>query len=265
MSLSRRRLLAVTGGSLVALAGCAGPGADLRDLPSRESATCVPRSALTRHGTLAGLPLVYEVNQRRSDFWFDAGFHGQLERWFATFTATAGITAPDEVGTYGSWIDGGSRCDSWHHAGRAFDLSRLAADGTTLVSCRYDRWQHAADLVVQRRRYWALVASLHRDFAYVLTYLYDAQHHNHVHVDNGRSGPGLSELSTRSGAQVQAVQAMLSYLWDQPVEITGSWDAATRAASRTVLDRLEIAADLDGSTEAWHGFLSAGTRRFAVT
>ncbi len=248
----------------MALASCSADGVDLPSGSRRESTTCVPRSALTRYATLADLPLVYEVNRRRSDFWFDPGFGDQLARWFTTFTATSKIAAPDQVWTYGSWIDGGTSCDSWHHAGRAFDLSRLRAGGATLVSCRYDQWRTADDLPTQRRRYWALAASLHRDFAYVLTYLYNAQHHNHIHVDNGRSGADLSVLSTRSVAQVQSVQAMLSYLWDTPVEITGSWDGATRDASRTVLDRLEIDDDLDGSTAAWHGFLTASTGRFAT-
>ena len=125
-----------------------------------------------------------------------------------------------------------------------------------------DQWGNAVDVERQRRRYWALAASLHHHFAYLLTYLYNTQHHNHVHLDNGRSGGELSTFSTRSPAQTQAVQAMISYLWDIPVDITGQWDATTRRASRTVLDRIGIADDLDSSADAWRAFLQASTRRF---
>ena len=79
-----------------------------------------------------------------------------------------------------------------------------------VVSCRYDRWRTAppAELEAARRAYWAVAAGLHLRFAYVLTYLYDAQHDNHIHIDNGRSGPDLSTFRPRSRVQVQAVQAI---------------------------------------------------------
>ena len=94
----------------------------------------------------------------------------------------------------------------------------------------------------------------------MLTYLYDAQHANHIHLDNGRSGSDLSTFLSRSRVQVQAVQAMLSYLWAEPVEITGRWDGATRAASRRALDQLGLETDLT-DTAAWHGFLRATAAR----
>ena len=132
-----------------------------------------------------------------------------------------------------------------------------------VVSCRYDQWRTApaAELEATRRAYWAVAAGLHLRFAYVLTYLYDAQHANHIHLDNGRSGPDLSTFRTRSRVQVQAVQAMLTYLWAEPVELTGRWDGPTRDAARRVGDQLELAADLDDATESWHGFLRASATR----
>ena len=134
-----------------------------------------------------------------------------------------------------------------------------------VVSCRYDQWRTAppADLEATRRAYWAVAAGLHLRFAYVLTYLYDAQHANHIHLDNGRSGSDLSTFLPRSRVQVQAVQAMLSYLWADPVEITGRWDSPTRAASRRVLDQLGLEEDLTDAAESWHGFLRATATRGA--
>ncbi len=59
---------------------------------------------------------------------------------------------------------------------------------------------------VIRRRYWAAAASLHYYFRDTLTYRFNAEHHSHIHVDNGQSGTDklLTTFSTGSGTQVQA-------------------------------------------------------------
>jgi hypothetical protein len=259
---SRRVLL---GGALAAgltgltgLTGCSPDGSEA----GQGDAYCVTRDTLERRSSLGDLPLVYEPNDRRQAFWFDAGFAGQLEGWVGELAADLGGPAV-RLDTYGSWIDGRGRCDSWHHSGRAFDLARVRlADGRT-ISCRYDQWRDApaAELEATRRSYWALAAGLHLRFAYVLTYLYNARHANHIHLDNGRSGSELSTFGTRSRAQVQAVQAMLTYLWAEPVELTGRWDGPTRDAARRVADQLELPRDLADDPESWRGFLRASAAR----
>jgi hypothetical protein len=264
-ALSRRRLLGLGGALAVAAVagGCAGSGSDPGGpgLGGRERATCVPSATLSSRRSLAGLPLVYEVNRRRTAFRFDGAFFRRLESW-AGDLADMLPSRPVELSTYGSWTDGGSACDSWHDAGRAFDIARLTLADGSVVSCRYDQWRSldGARLDEARRRYWALAAGLHQRFAYALTYLYNAQHANHIHVDNGRSGNADSTFSGRSAAQVQAVQALCSYLWAEPVELTGRWDAATRTAAGRVLDRLGLEDRLDAQA-SWSGFLSASADR----
>ena len=107
------------------------------------------------------------------------------------------------------------------------------------VSCRYDQWRTTTGPELRRalRDYWALAASLHRHFAYVVTYLYDTEHHNHIHVDNGRSGSGRSEFDPGSITQVQAMQAIATYVWDRPTDITGRWDAAHQGCDSRHLGR----------------------------
>jgi len=256
--LSRRRLLGLGGAlAVTAVAGCSGGSEPVE----RESATCVPRDALDSHRSLSGLPLVYEVNARPSAFRFDGAFFTRLEAW-ADGLVEVLPSQPEELFTYGSWTNGRSACDSWHNSGRAFDVARLRLADGSVVSCRYDQWRNLGGtrLEAARRRYWCLAASLHQRFAYVLTYLYNAQHANHIHVDNGRSGNAESTFSARSEVQVQAVQAICSYLWDTPVELTGEWDSATRTAAGQVLDRLGLddAMDAPGS---WTGFLAASASR----
>ena len=273
-SISRRRLLG-WGGSLplsmlsvsvlpaAILSGCGADGGlpelDPPEIGPPEQARCVRRAELTRFARLDGLPLVYEVSQRRASFWMEPGFAGQLATWFAELSDRL-PARPDQVWSYGTWTDGGGSCSSWHNAGRAFDLSRIRLARGGFVSCRYDQWRTAGAAVRERalRQYWAVAASLHLHFAHVLTYLYDRQHHNHIHVDNGRSGSGRSSFRTRSGVQVQAVQAMCTHLWGRPLEVTGRWDPATRQATRSVLDGLGVAGDLD-SAAGWSSFLAASS------
>ena len=225
-------------------------------------AYCVARDTLERRSSLGGSPLVYEPNDRRQAFWFEGGFAGQLDRWVGELAADLGQPAV-RLDTYGSWIDGRGQCDSWHHSGRAFDVARVRLADGRAVSCRYDQWRDApaAEMTANRRSYWALAAGLHLRFAYVLTYLYDARHANHIHLDNGRSGSGLSTFRTRSRVQVQAVQAMLTYLWAEPVELSGRWDGPTRNAAGRVGAQLELAGDLAEDAEFWHGFLRASAAR----
>jgi hypothetical protein len=259
---SRRALL---GGALAAgmtgltgLAGCSSSESD----SGQGDAYCVSRDTLERRSRLRGLPLVYEPNDRPQAFSFDAGFANQLDSWVGELAADLGQPAV-RLDTYGSWIDGRGQCDSWHHSGRAFDLARVRLADGRAISCRYDQWRAApaAEVEASRRSYWALAAGLHLRFAYVLTYLYNARHANHIHLDNGRSGSDLSTFRTRSRVQVQAVQAMLTYLWVEPVELTGRWDSPTRDAARRVGDRLGLAADLADDTESWRGFLRASATR----
>lgn len=216
------------------------------------------RSSLDSHPELGGLPLVYEVSQAPSRFFFDGGFFTQLEAWLAFYRESSTLEV-DQVWTYGSWIDGSGECSSWHQSGRAFDVARMRLVGRDFVSCRYDQWgdQTGDALAASLRAYWSLAASLHLHFASVLTYLYDAAHANHIHADNGQSGAALSRFRTGSQVQTQAVQAICTYVWDTPVELTGRWDSATKTASRAVLERIGTGGSIDDDSEHWHAFLRA--------
>jgi hypothetical protein len=250
--LERRAVLTLgLGGVAAAVAGCT----DNRQ--PRPAPSCTSRSSLVRHGSLRDARLVYDINQTPTGFWFDKGFYGQLGDWLDDHLKLSGASRPDQVWTYGSWLDGHPRCNSWHDAGRAFDLSRLVRGDAVQVSCRYDIWRAytGSRLHYFRTRYWRLAASLHLHFAYVLTYLYNADHHNHIHIDNGRSGDRLSSFDPDSPSQVQAAQAMLRYVWRHPVAITGKWNRDTARATGVVLDAAGIGGTIDDGDDHWRGFL----------
>lgn len=290
LALTRRGALVLGGGGVVAVTGLGlglralgGPSAvvDAVDAPGDPALpgvgpSCVSAAALTRTGQLRGVPLVYDVSGDRTSFRFEPTFLARLEAWLPHHAAGSGLGMPAEVWSLGSWVagdplgsgegqdgtvDSATGCRSWHNAGRAVDLTRLVdATGTVVVSFREDLWAQlpSAQMEAQRRRYWRAVAGLHRDFDSVLTYLFNDLHRSHVHVDDGRVGPtGGSEFRSRSSAQVQAVQAMCTWVWDRPVERTGRWDGVTRVATREVLTQAGRGGSLTDGPTAWHGFLDA--------
>ena len=263
-------MLGWTGGLAVgvALSGCSVGG----PAPVRERASCVARGALTRHTRLAGLPLVYEISGNRNAFWFDADFAGRLEVWLADLR-TIGLQSA-RLWTYGAWTDGrdsggedgAGACRSWHHSGRAFDLARIELTGRRFLSCRYDLWQTLTGAALRRaqREYWAIAASLHRRFAYVVTYPYNTDHHNHIHIDNARSGRGASVFDPGSPTQLQAIQAISTHVWGRPLDPTGRWDGPTRRATSEVLTALGPGGELTGESSGqsnWDRYLAATASR----
>ncbi|WP_432558311.1 twin-arginine translocation signal domain-containing protein [Granulicoccus sp. GXG6511] len=260
--LSRRRFLTgLAAAGALGVTGCTVPS--FPDPPTRERARCVPRAELARHGEIGAARLHYDIDGEPRPVHFDAGFHRQLESWWADWRETSGLGDANRIDNFGAWIDGRGACDSWHHAGRAFDLGRIRRDGDVLVSCREDVWAGTSDEPQRRRGYWALAAHLHIHFAHVLTYLFDAAHRNHIHLDNGLSGSGLSTFRPGSRVQVQVVQASARWLFDEPVEITGRLDAETRRAAESVLDSLGLRGGLT-SADNWHAYLRAAAGRGQV-
>jgi len=262
----RRRLLALGVGGAAVVGGAVAYGLSRGDGlwpggPGGEAGQprCVDASSLQRSTSIGGSRLVYEVTQRATGFGFDAGFHTQLARWLADWNSTSRYRGVGEIWSYGAHVNKDG-CASWHAAGRAFDISRLRAGRTLLVSCRTDLWPEVSpdQRAVLTRRYWTLAASLHLHFAYVLTHHFDDLHRNHIHVDNGVSGSDMSRFSTSSRVQTQAVQAICAAIWDRPGEVSGEWSDAKRQVA-PVLDDLGVGRLT--TQRHWQAFLRASVAR----
>ena len=203
----------------------------------------------------------YEVNGRPATYYVTEPFGARLDRWLALHRRHVG-QSPDQIRSFGAWVRGSST--SWHSSGEAIDIARLRADGRDQISLRYDQWRDAPASELRRRLrlYWGTAAGLHHEFADVLTYLFDAAHANHIHVDIGRFGPEQPRLIRRSDAQVQAVQAMCQYVWGRTdVEITGDFDDVTRDATTRILEQVGGPGELAESREAWQAFMVATMER----
>lgn len=251
-------------GALTVLGAGSAVFADAEDTPlavtmtpeSHADPIPVHRTDLQTRTALGAATYVYEVDGQPTAFYATADFATRLERWFATHLKETG-QRPDEVWSFGAWTPGAER--SWHGSGEAFDVGRLRSGGKDLVSARYDRWRDdtQAEVRTRLRLYWQLAAGLHLEFADVVTYLYDSNHSNHIHVDTGRFGPnGTPRLIPRSEVQVQAIQAMCRHVWGRSdVEISGHLDTATRDATSKVIADHGGGHAIDDGVEGWRAFL----------
>lgn len=233
--------------------------------PNQEPLTCVDRDAMTTVDRVGTAETVYEVNQSPTPFPIEPGFLAQVVQWQDDWLATSGLPRHDQLWSYGAWVRDGTGCSSWHGAGRALDISRLRNGDVPVVSCREDLWSELDDAALRddhRRRYWSLAASLHLHFAYVLTYLFDPLHRNHIHIDNSVSGTGMSTFDPDSRVQVQMVQSACRWLWQVEVEPTDAWDRQTRNASHVVLEQLGSHGDVS-RTDNWQIFLRGSVPRAA--
>ncbi len=170
------------------------------------------------------------------------------------------------VWTYGVYANRSDGCVSMHNFGRAFDLTRLYATNagvlTKVFNGRYDQWRSStgSTLTTTRKRYWATAASLHYHFKYVLTYVYNTAHWNHIHFDNQVSGSGNSTFSTGSTSQVKHVQACCTYIWGYPTTIDGIWGPQTAGNSSKALARIGRSGAITSSQTNWLEFNKATLR-----
>lgn len=240
------------GAAALPLAAC---GRIMPDVPDFDlpAPRCRTPEALTSFSTLGGAPLRYEVTGTEQAFDADPRFVEKLEAWADDWVTVSGLGALTAVSTYGAHVD---KCGSWHAAGRAFDFGVLThADGTE-VSCRFDTW---GEDPTRLALYWRLAASLAKHFNYTLTYRYNEQHHNHIHIDNGASGYEPFGFDAGSGTHVALLQGIARWVYGLEVPSDRGL-GATLDAAREIQKANGITARL-ATTEGWGAFLDAAAAR----
>jgi len=254
--LGRRRLLGLAAGGAVAASGIV-----------------LPASAAEAHGnitTYAGIWqqfTVYEGNGEITPFGYLPSFHGQLDDWLQFWynNTPPRFIEPLRVWTYGAHTD--ARESVAHNAGRGFDLTQIytsEGDGDLHQRFRadYDVWRNQSgdNLAVTRKRYWATSASAHYHFRWVLTYLYNSAHWNHIHIDNTQSGIALPAFEA-DVTQVQHVQACCRFIWGKDTYIDGVWGDESKRHSHEVLQRIGKDGFLATSKSHWQAFNRATLRK----
>lgn len=92
---------------------------------------------------------------------------------------------------------------------------------------------------------------MRKHFGTVLNYLYNADHHDHLHVDDG-SEVGFVRSST---SRVFFVQAALTHVLDVPVGVDGVYGPETDRGIRTAFARLGLSGDIN-TRGVWLEFLT---------
>lgn len=154
-------------------------------------------------------------------------FYQQLVDWLGTvkyFSSTYGPKALSSV----SWIGhvGAYVCKAGCHGrGRAIDLNRVQWNGAATDMYGGD---HAATNRTVRRRYLAVDAACRKHFKYTLDGWYNAQHTNHIHVDD-HTAPILDKSSASDTGFVQAVCNNFN---GAGLTVDGAWGTSTQDAWR---------------------------------
>lgn len=247
--ISRRRALGIVAGG--AVAGSAG--------------LLLPATAASAHGEIVVYPgianqrTVYEGSGELAGFGYRPSFHDRMSVWMRFWAnhTPAGFQTPFRVWTWGVHAD--HRESEAHNNGRGFDLTRIYVTNANGVlvrrfNGRYDLWNGTDSAAVERQRYWATAASLHLCFRNVLTYYWDAAHHNHIHIDNLVSGLENSFFDPDSPAQVQHVQACCRFIWGKGTAVDGSYGPQTTQDAHEVLVRIGEGGFLTGPQEKWAAF-----------
>lgn len=180
-----------------------------------------------------GTPIKYgsPANYKRQNAKAERDFYRQLEDWIRAlryFSDAYGNNGMDEV----KWIGhiGAYYCKAGCHGrGRAMDLNRIQWNSAV---CDMYGGDHAHSDRKIRRRYLAVDASCRRFFKYTLDGWYNADHRNHIHVDD-HTRPILSRSST---ADTGFVQAVCNNFSGAGLSIDGSWGNATQDAWRALND-----------------------------
>lgn len=237
-------------------------GDEQRSVATSLAATCVDETTMPYQNTINAAALHYEPTSAAARFRFNTTMHSRLKVWQTFWDANTPYPVMNRIDSYGAYVNRNDGCVSMHNYGRAFDIASAWTSGTRHFTARYDVWKSwtGTDLTSVRTQYWAAAASLHMHFEHTLTYLYNTAHHNHFHVDNARSGSGLSVLS-KSGTQTYSIQAMLSYVWGKGTAIDGVYGSQTTQHSNEVLARIGTGGSLTTSQSHWHAFLRATTRK----
>jgi peptidoglycan hydrolase-like protein with peptidoglycan-binding domain len=203
--------------------------------------------------TLSGIPVHYDrfsppdnygTRGKPYRFYATSSFEDKLDKCFEELWGLCPNGRAELITSGGTYVDK----PSFHGQGRAFDLDGIFWSNRTFVTFK-DGYQRS-----DRKFYFGVEAVLRKHFGTVLDYLYNADHRDHFHVDDG-TGVGF-RASAKS--VVYFLQAALVYVFNLSVGasgIDGVYGSDTKAAVRQALSRLGITGDIS-NVNTWRQFLT---------
>jgi hypothetical protein len=146
-------------------------------------------------------------------------FKLQLEAAFDEIWELCPYGRAEGILSLGAFVDRPVTPGDRHSTGTAFDLAGIFWHIHTPVL--------ASHALTDPVRYLAVEASLRRHVAQSLDWWTNSDHHSHWHLDDREEARGFQK---KSEADVKFVQAVVTHIFDRPVEIDGKWGPATEAA-----------------------------------
>ncbi|ANM30620.1 hypothetical protein ABI59_15135 [Acidobacteria bacterium Mor1] len=170
-------------------------------------------------------------------FFMTRPFAAKLTDCFAELWQLCPLGRAEVVTSAGAFV----HKPGYHGLGRAFDIDGIFWEGRDFVTLDYP---------ARPRIYLAIEAVLRRHFGTVLNYLYNSAHQDHLHIDDGTPVDFYPESESR----VLFVQASLTHLLEEPVQIDGRWGPQTSAAVGRALTAMGSRGRLT-SQRTWLKFL----------
>jgi len=181
----------------------------------------------------------YATRGKSYRFYALKDFEDQLTACFTELWQICSLGKPEVVTSAGTYVDK----VGYHGKGRAVDIDAIFWQSRDFVTLDYP-----SDPVF----YLGVEAILRRHFGTVLNYLYNVDHRDHFHIDNG--SPVKFIRSSRS--RVLFLQAALTYIFDLPLLIDGIYGENTTSATNKALEESGISGDID-TVNVWTGLLLA--------
>lgn len=214
--------------------------------------------ALITWGSVAGVPVHYARNLnpslrnpgRHITRWRSTPeFKQKLDAMFEELWSVCPLGRADVIVTAGAFVDrnvAGSGKKSAHASGRAFDVDGIVWHPT---ETRPGHELYAIDFASQPSFYWGVSGIFNRHLRHVLHAAYNRAHHDHYHVEDTRA----PTFSAGSRSLVAHLQHALTHVHQRPVALDGSFGQKTEAATREVLERLDISGWITAG-DVWRQF-----------
>lgn len=259
--LSRRRLLGAVGaaglGTLVGAPALAAP--PVQSAEHLPEARTIQRLALRSFRRIKGVPVYYGLQTSPRTWYCTDGFYDRLGWWMNTlksWSSANGYGSIASIGSAGFYVNKSGQ----HGAGTAMDLSIVRwAGGRESIPFN---GHHASSNRTRRRRYFAVEATLRKQFRYVLDGNYNADHANHFHVDVAAL-PNRRLLHS-SRADTVFVQAVCNNFLGSGIAVDGAWGPSTQGQVSKLKQRLDVSGDLQRDRTAvrhlLRGIADAGFR-----
>lgn len=210
----------------------------------------MPGPTEVSYSALAGIPLHYArppvaaYGSRGKPFTFRStkALRDAFEASLEELSALCPHGKPEVVVSAGTFVSKPGQ----HGKGQAVDVDAIFWADRTFVTDFY---------LTDTRFYLAAESVFRRHFGVVLNYLYNAAHHDHLHLDLGVP----VGFSTASRSRVLYLQAGLTHVHDRPVLIDGIWGSQTSGAVKAVLQALGLTGEIT-TKSTWLAYLERTAR-----